>query len=77
MSMPGFTAELSLGLGPGHYRPTAAPLTAAEDVLEPAGPVLWAACMAACCGIAWFFCGPGCCFFCLEACAPALVAPTP
>ena len=80
MTMPGFTAELSLNSDNGYYRAVSGQVSAAEEMIEPAGPVLWAACMVGCCGLSFWFCGPAwaaCCWFCVEGCAPALAAPTP
>lgn len=68
MTMPGFTAELSVaavrGGGSAGVRDTDG-----SETLEPAGPLAYAACVALC---AWWM-GPAC----FAACIPLFVAPGP
>ena len=69
MTMPRFTAEFCLYNTDKCYGMKLSSTTPAATSVEPAGPVLYAACLAVTCP--WM--GPPC----LAACIPAFLAPGP
>jgi hypothetical protein len=71
MTTPGFTAETSLYDGSQRYRMIAQE-PSRGDVVEPAGPAAYAACVAICYAFGWLA-GPAC----FVACIPLFTAPGP
>jgi hypothetical protein len=71
MTLPGFTAEQVFGsppLGMQGSLMTSAKMSSSDAVVEPAGPVAYALCLALTC---WL--GPECFVWCI----PAFVEPSP